>query len=120
MLADLVNFTRPEVFPFSWTWQVDITGNSALFKDWGDKDVLSKHKLRVDLPGSFILWEMEHQRSCEGSTVLTCLLHQIHLVVGELDVNLNKFFKEKDRVLVIINLVLSLRDVRWVRSLDRI
>ena len=120
VLADQVNFARPEVLPLCWTWQIDITGNSTLFKDWGDQDVFSKHELRVDLSCPFVIWEMEHQRSCESGTVLACFLHQIHLVVGELDVNFNKFLEEKNRVLIIVNLVLCLGDIRWVRPLNRV
>ena len=62
--------------------------------------------------------EVKHQCSCKWSTILTGLLHQVILVLGELGVDLNKLLKEENVFLAVVNLDLFFGNVGRVRPLD--
>ena len=111
VFTDRVSLAIPEVGPFSGSGQVDITLNSVLQEDWGDEDVLTEHELRVLSPGASVVREVHHERASEGTTLLLGLLHQADLVLGEFDVDLNEFLEEENRVIILVDLPLSFRDV---------
>ncbi len=54
---------------------------------------------------------MQKQGSSERSAFLLSLLHQVHLVVLEFDMDVNKLFEEQDSVAIVVDLMLSLWDV---------
>ena len=60
---------------------------------------------------------MHHEGPRERTTQVLSLFHQVHLVVAKLDVDLNEFLEEVDRVNIVVDLVLGLGNVRRVRSL---
>ena len=111
MLIDRVSLACPEVGPFGGTWQVNITLNGTRQEDRGDEDVLTEHELRVLSPGTSVVREVHHEGASEGTTLLLGLLHQADLVLGEFDVNLNEFLEEENRVIILVDLPLSFRNV---------
>ena len=108
------------MLPSSWSWKVDISASFTFLEHWGAEDVLAEHELRVLSSCTGIVREVKHQRSRERSAILTALDHKIVLVLGELNVNLDKLLKELHVFFVVVDLDLSFGDVGRMRPLDRV
>ena len=65
-----------------------------------------------------IVREVEHERSREWGTILLGIAHQVHFVISKFHVDLDELLEEKNSVVVIVDLMLSVRNVRGVRSLN--
>lgn len=97
--------------PSSGPREVDVARSGIFLKDWGHKNVFTKHELAVLGSSALIVGEVKHEGSSEGCAQPLGLIHKTEFVVSELHMNLNELFEEKTSVIVIVDLDLSFRNV---------
>lgn len=111
MLVDAKDFASPELLPFGRAREVDIACACASLEDRRHHNVLTKHELIVDAMGAFVVLEVQHEGPSVGRAVRAAFFHQGHLVVCELDVDLDELFEEENVFVAVVNLDLSCRNV---------